>query len=93
MIPVLDHVHLAGELMGANRVEEALQEIQRAADLAPRQRIVLQLKGAISADKAAELILKAQRKQKAIVYVPGKWRLIMFVIRCIPSFVFRKLSI
>lgn len=53
----------------------------------------LQLKGAISADKAAELILKAQQKQKAIVYVPGKWRLIMFVIRNIPSFVFRKLSI
>jgi hypothetical protein len=53
----------------------------------------LQLKGAISADKAAELILKAQRKQKAIVYVPGKWRPIMFVIRSIPSFVFRKLSI
>lgn len=53
----------------------------------------LQLKGAISADKAAELILKAQRKQKAIVYVPGKWRLIMFVIRAIPSFVFRKLSL
>jgi hypothetical protein len=25
--------------------------------------------------------------------VPGKWRLIMFVIRNIPSFVFRKLSI
>ena len=53
----------------------------------------LQLKGAISADKAAELILKAQRQQKAIVYVPGKWRLIMFVIRSIPSFVFRKLSL
>lgn len=53
----------------------------------------LQLKGAISADKAAELILKARRKRKAIVYVPGKWRLIMFVIRNIPSFVFRKLSI
>jgi decaprenylphospho-beta-D-erythro-pentofuranosid-2-ulose 2-reductase len=52
-----------------------------------------QLKGAISADKAAERILKAQRQQKAIVYVPGKWRLIMFVIRSIPSFVFRKLSL
>lgn len=53
----------------------------------------LQLKGAISADKAAELILRARDKEKAIVYVPGKWRLIMFVIRAIPSFVFRKLSI
>ena len=53
----------------------------------------LQLKGAIPADKAAELILKARDGSKAIAYVPGKWRLIMFVIRNIPSFVFRKLSI
>ncbi|MCR9244598.1 MAG: SDR family NAD(P)-dependent oxidoreductase [bacterium] len=53
----------------------------------------LELKGAISADRAAELILRARDKKRAIVYVPGKWRLIMFVIRNIPSFVFRKLSI
>ena len=53
----------------------------------------LQLKGAIAADKAAELILKARDRKKAIAYVPAKWRLIMFVIRNIPSFVFRKLSI
>lgn len=53
----------------------------------------LQLKGAIPADKAAELILGACDGGKAIAYVPRKWRLIMFVIRNIPSFVFRKLSI
>jgi NAD(P)-dependent dehydrogenase (short-subunit alcohol dehydrogenase family) len=53
----------------------------------------LKLKGAISADAAAERILRARDRQRAIVYVPGKWRLIMFVIRSIPSFVFRKLSI
>lgn len=53
----------------------------------------LPLKGAISADKAAALILKARDKEKTVAYVPGKWRLIMFVIRNIPSFVFRKLSI
>ena len=53
----------------------------------------LDLKGAIPADKAAELILKARDGKAAIRYVPGKWRLIMFVIRNIPSFVFRKLSI
>ena len=53
----------------------------------------LELKGAIAADKAAELILKARDRKKAIAYVPGKWRLIMFVIRNIPSSVFRKLSI
>ncbi|MCB9876944.1 MAG: SDR family NAD(P)-dependent oxidoreductase [Planctomycetes bacterium] len=53
----------------------------------------LKLKGAITADKAAQLVLKARDRQKAIAYVPGKWRPIMFVIRNIPSFVFRKLSI
>lgn len=53
----------------------------------------LQLRGAISADKAAELILRARDRERAISYVPGKWRLIMFVIRNIPSFVFRRLSI
>ncbi len=53
----------------------------------------LPLKGAISADKAAGLVLRARDGEKAIAYVPGKWRLIMFVIRNIPSFVFRRLSI
>ena len=53
----------------------------------------LQLKGAISADAAAGSILRARDRQRAIAYVPGKWRLVMFVIRSIPSFVFRRLSI
>jgi NAD(P)-dependent dehydrogenase (short-subunit alcohol dehydrogenase family) len=53
----------------------------------------LKLKGAIAADKAAELILRARDRRKAIAYVPFKWRLIMLVIRHIPSFVFRRLSI
>ena len=53
----------------------------------------LKLKGAISADRAAELILRARDRRKAIAYVPFKWRLIMLVIRHIPSFVFRRLSI
>ncbi len=51
------------------------------------------LEKAISADKAAELILSARDRRKTIAYTPGKWRLVMFVIRNIPSFVFRKLSI
>ena len=53
----------------------------------------LGLKGAIPADKAAELILRARDRRRAIVYVPAKWRPIMFVIRNIPSFLFRRLSI
>ena len=53
----------------------------------------LGLKGAISADAAAERILRARDRRRAVAYVPWKWRPIMFVIRNIPSFVFRRLSI
>jgi hypothetical protein len=53
----------------------------------------LGLQNAISADRAAELILRARDRRAAIAYVPWKWRLIMFVIRNIPSFLFRRLSI
>ena len=53
----------------------------------------LALKGAISADRAAQLALAARDRGRSIVYVPGKWRLIMFVIRNIPSVLFRRLSI
>ncbi len=53
----------------------------------------LALKGAIPADRAAGLILQARDRRRSIVYVPGKWRLIMFVIRNIPSVLFRRLSI
>jgi decaprenylphospho-beta-D-erythro-pentofuranosid-2-ulose 2-reductase len=48
----------------------------------------------ISADEAARLILAAASKEKGVdVYVPAKWAPIMWVIRHIPSFVFRKMSI
>lgn len=48
----------------------------------------------ISAALAAQLILSAARKKRGVdVYVPGRWAFIMFVIRNIPSFVFRRLSI
>ena len=48
----------------------------------------------VSADRAAELILRAARKRRGVdVYVPARWAAIMFVIRNIPSFVFRRLSI
>jgi hypothetical protein len=30
---------------------------------------------------------------KSVVYVPGKWRLIMTIIQHIPAFVFNKLNI
>jgi NAD(P)-dependent dehydrogenase (short-subunit alcohol dehydrogenase family) len=47
----------------------------------------------ISADRAAELSILCARKKKAIAYVPARWRGMMFLIRCIPSFLFRKLNV
>jgi len=47
----------------------------------------------ISAERAAASILNSARSRKNIVYVPGKWRLVMFIVRNIPSFIFKKLNI
>jgi short-subunit dehydrogenase len=46
----------------------------------------------VSADRAAADIWKAIRGGKQDIYVPGRWRLVMFVVRNIPSFIFRRLS-
>lgn len=48
----------------------------------------------ISADAAARLILAAARKKRGVdAYVPTRWRFVMCVVRNIPSFVFRRMSI
>ena len=47
----------------------------------------------ISPEKAAADISKAIRRKKQDIYIPGRWRLVMFVIRNIPSFIFRRMSI
>ncbi len=47
----------------------------------------------ISADKAAEIILKKARKGVVTAYVPARWRLVMAIIRRIPSVVFRRLRV
>ena len=46
-----------------------------------------------TADEAAASILKAAQKGKQTVYVPARWRLVSLVIRSIPSFIFRRMSI
>lgn len=46
-----------------------------------------------SSDEAARMIWKAARKGKQTSYVPGRWRVVSLVIRSIPSFIFRRLSI
>ncbi len=46
----------------------------------------------IPAEQAAKDIYNAMRKRKQEIYTAARWRLVMFVIRNIPSFIFRKLS-
>lgn len=43
--------------------------------------------------QVARLIVRAIDRRKDIVYTPGKWRLIMAVIRAIPERLFKRLSI
>lgn len=42
---------------------------------------------------AAELIVKGVGKGKAVIYAPGKWALIMWVIRHLPRSIFNRLDI
>jgi len=51
------------------------------------------LPGMISADKAAEIILRKGRRFSKTFYVPGKWWLASKLIRLIPSFIFRRMKI
>jgi short-subunit dehydrogenase len=46
----------------------------------------------ISADRAAEIILKKARRGAVSAYVPARWRLVMTIVRSIPSFIFSKLG-
>ncbi|MBL8862270.1 MAG: SDR family NAD(P)-dependent oxidoreductase [Planctomycetes bacterium] len=47
----------------------------------------------ISADRAAELVLRAARGRANVRYVPRRWWLVGSVIRCIPSFLFKKMNV
>jgi short-subunit dehydrogenase len=46
-----------------------------------------------SVESVAQDIVDGIDANKQILYVPGKWRLIMLIIRHLPSFVFNKLNI
>jgi short-subunit dehydrogenase len=47
----------------------------------------------ISAEKAAKLSLALARKGKSgVAFVPSRWALVAFVVRNLPSFIFRKLN-
>ncbi len=47
----------------------------------------------ISADRAAELVLNAARSKANVRYVPKRWFFVGTVIRCIPSFLFKKMNV
>jgi len=47
----------------------------------------------ISPDRAAEIILSRARRRTQIAYVPARWRVLMFVVRHIPSVIFRRLKV
>ncbi len=47
----------------------------------------------ISAPEAGRQILRAAERRAHTAYIPGKWRLIMFILRAIPSSIFKKLNV
>ena len=47
----------------------------------------------VSADRAASIILRAAARGAATVYVPARWRVIMAILRVIPSRIFRRLDL
>jgi hypothetical protein len=46
-----------------------------------------------SVQEVAKGIVSAIEKGKPVAYVPGKWWLIMMVIRHLPAFIFDKMNI
>jgi short-subunit dehydrogenase len=46
----------------------------------------------ISPAKAAELIFKAVKGKKQLVYIPARWRLVSLIIKNIPSIIFRRMN-
>lgn len=47
----------------------------------------------ISADEAARRIVNAGERSRGTVYVPRRWRVVSWVLRCIPSFIFKRLEV
>ncbi len=47
----------------------------------------------IQPDRAARQILSAVRARRHTIFVPPRWRLVAWVVRAIPSFLFRRLPI
>jgi short-subunit dehydrogenase len=46
----------------------------------------------VSPEQAAEDVWKGIRKRKQDIYIPARWRLVMLIIRNIPSVIFRRMK-
>jgi len=51
------------------------------------------LRGVVSAERAAELILRAAARGRAVAYVPERWRWVSLVVQVIPSWLLARLRI
>ncbi len=51
------------------------------------------LPGAVSAERAAALILKGIRRKAVTAYIPGRWRYVSLAVRAVPSWLFRRLGV
>lgn len=47
----------------------------------------------ISADEAARRVMDAGDRSRGTVYVPRRWRLVSWVLRAMPSFIFKRLEV
>jgi len=47
----------------------------------------------ISSDEAAKRIVAAGEKSRGTAYVPKRWRVVSWVLRAMPSFIFKKLEV
>jgi hypothetical protein len=53
----------------------------------------LQQKGLAPVEQVARQIVDGSKAGKPVVYAPGKWFVIMMIIRHLPAFVFNKMNI
>ncbi len=58
----------------------------------PTLQNVKKLMFAAEPEQAADLIWDGMKKRRQVIYVTGIWKLIMLVIRHVPSFIFRRLN-
>lgn len=47
----------------------------------------------ITADEAARRIVRAGERSRGTVYVPRRWRFVSWILRIIPSFIFKRLEV